>query len=242
MTLSWVMSNQAASDSGHKIIVYAKAGMGKTMLAATLPQPMIISNEAGLKSLTKRNIELIFGAGRADISYDIPVLQTQTLEDLEGALNFARSKEADQFKSICLDSCSEMAEVMLAKFKLGTKDPRMAYGDMATKMTDVVRQFRDLVGKNVYLVCKESFEKDEVTGASMFGPSFPGRQLLQSIPYLFDEMWQLSMGRDAQGKSYRFLRTQPDFQNSAKNRSGGLAEIEFPHLGSLINKMNGATQ
>lgn len=243
MAVEWVMSNQAAHDNGAKIMVYSPSGMGKTVLCAGMPRPMIISNESGLLSLKKSNLERLFPPAQWSqlITYDIPVAQIKTVEELESMLLWAQtSTEAAPFDSICLDSASELAEVILTNAKATVKDPRQAYGDLATRMTKVVRGFRDLKSKNVYLVCKMEAVKDEVSGMVKNGPSFPGQILTRDLPYLFDELFQYGITLKQDGTKERYLRTQPDIQNQAKDRSGSLLELEYPHLGTIINKIRAA--
>ena len=68
----------------------------------------------------------------------------------------------------------------------------------------------------------------------------PGNKLTQKLPYLFDEVLYLGVKTDpATNQTWRYIQTQPDFQVAAKDRSGKLAFMEPPHLGKLIDKING---
>lgn len=211
--------------NGVKIIVYGKAGMGKTVLCSTCPTPVIFSAESGLLSLAWGNF---------------PFVQIKTLADLRDAYRWAStSSEARQFQTICLDSISEIAEVVLVASKAKVKDGRLAYGDMIDQMHTIIKEFRDLPGKHVYMSAKqERFKTD--AGQLINQPMMPGSKLGQAMPYFPDEVFQLDIAQDAQGKDYRYLRTQPDFANDAKDRSGKLDPIEEPHLGKIIAKITGA--
>ncbi len=198
--------------------------MGKTTLCATAPNPFIISAEAGLLSLRK---------------YKIPVTQIKTIEDLIEVYNWcAGSQEASQFWTICLDSLSEIGEVVLSNAKKQVKDPRQAYGELIEKMTSTIRAFRDLPGKNVYMTAKQEPMKDELTGVVRYGPSMPGSKLGPQLPYFFDEVFALRINKTPQGETYRYLLTQPDLQYVAKDRSGALAAIEQPDLTVVFSKIN----
>ena len=65
-----------------------------------------------------------------------------------------QSDEAKGFESVALDSISEIAEVVLNAEKKATKDPRQAYGAMQEQMADIIRAFRDLPGRHVYMSAK----------------------------------------------------------------------------------------
>ena len=210
---------------GVKILVYGLAGRGKTTLCATCPNPLILSAESGLLSLA---------------DFNLPYLEINTIQDLRDTYNWLRSSQEPrkQFQTICLDSISDIAETVLADKKAKVKDGRMAYGEMIDDMHKVIKQFRDLSGYNIYMSAKQERMKNEVTGVIMNVPMMPGAKLGQALPYFPDEVFQL----DIEGtgpQSYRFLRTQPDFMNDAKDRSGKLNPVEEPHLGKIINKITG---
>lgn len=214
----------AVMDNGTKMLVYGDAGVGKTMLVSTAPAPLLISAEGGMLSLK---------------NFQIPVIEVTSLAEVLEALNFLRtSKEAQQFETICLDSISEIAEVVLYDLKKSTKDPRQAYGEMGDKMRDLIRVFRDLPRFNVYFSAKMDYIEDEM-GRKKFAPSMPGKSLTADMPYFFDEVFKLDIGVDEAKKSYRYLATSPTVRYTAKDRSGTLAEFEAPDLSYIINKIKG---
>ncbi len=234
----WTTTSQSNANQGVKVLVWGDAGMGKTLMCATAPRPVILSAEAGLLSLTRQNIERMFGVNTPGISYDIPVIQITTVQDLTNAHTFfTTSPHAAQFDTVCIDSISEIGEVVLNNAKRQVKDPRQAYGELIEKMETSIRAFRDLPGKHVYMTAKAEREKDELSGVVKHGPSMPGSKLGQKLPYFFDEVFQLATNKTPQGVAYRYLRTQPDLQNIAKDRSGALDAMEEPHLGKLFHKI-----
>jgi hypothetical protein len=218
-------TRQLAASHGVKVLTYGPAGVGKTTLMATAPAPLLISAEAGLLSL--RNV-------------DVPVLPVKTLDDLTGIYNWILgSKEALQYWTIGLDSISEIGEVCLAAEKGINKDPRQAYGILIERMMLLMRSFRDLPNKHVFFSAKMEHYKDEVTGIVKYQPSMPGKQLGPAMPYMFDEVFYMGVGKDDQGKEYRYLRTCLDHQHDAKDRSGALDPIEPPDLTHIFNKILG---
>jgi len=225
MALKFTTSREAAKINGIKCLVYGRAGVGKTTLCATAPNPIILSAESGLLSL--RNL-------------DIPVIEITTIADLQEAFSWCEAKASSNgFQTVCLDSITEIAEKVLAHAKGQVKDPRQAYGELIEKMNMTIKSFRDLKGLNVYMAAKEERSKDEGTGIILAGPSMPGAKLGTQLPYLFDEVFNLNIAKDGEGNTYRYLRTQPDLQYDAKDRSGSLAEIEAPDLTHVFNKILG---
>ncbi len=225
MGLQFTTTDRSASDSGVKVLVYGQAGVGKTVLASTAPAPIILSAESGLLSLRRTSI---------------PVILINHINDLNDSLQWLlNSAEARQFQTVCLDSLSEVAEVVLNNAKRQVKDPRQAYGELIEKMELTVRAFRDIPGKNVYMSAKLEPIKDELTGIVKYAPSMPGSKLGTKMPYFFDEVFRLGINKTPQGQEYRFLQTQPDLQYEAKDRSGVLASVEEPNLAKIFSKIQG---
>lgn len=215
-------------SSGIKLLVYGHAGAGKTTLIPSLPSPVVLSAEGGLLSIN--------GA-------DVPYIEISNMDELKDVYSWAiESKEAAQFESICLDSISEIAEVVLNSEKkriVNGKlvDPRQAYGAMQEQMTDVIRAFRDLP-KHVYMTAKLDKATDE-QGRMLYSPSMPGNKTGQQLPYFFDEVFALRVEKDAEGNSVRALMTQSDGLWLAKDRSGKLDAWESADLGAIIAKIGG---
>jgi hypothetical protein len=238
MTIEFTTANDATDVGGVKTLVYGGSGSGKTVLMATMPVPILISAESGLLSLRKNNLERIFGVGHAQIDYNVKVMKVTTVEDLTAAHVWCKANAwSNGFRSVGLDSISEIMEVVLANAKQQVKDPRQAYGELIEKGQMLVRAFRDLPGLNVCVAAKMEPSKDEISGVTKYGPSVPGSKLGPSLPYFFDEVFRLGVNKDQAGQQYRFLQTQPDLQYEAKDRSGMLAPLEYPHLGAVFSKV-----
>ena len=226
MAIKLTTARQSAVTNGIKCLVYGPSGVGKTSLIKTAKNPLIISAESGLLALRDT---------------DIPVIEVRTVSDVHEAYQFCTSEECAGFDWICLDSISEIAEVCLVSEKAIAKDPRQAYGALSDQVTELVRAFRDLPGKNVYFAAKQERVKDELTGAMLYSPSMPGQKLGYGLPYFFDEVFCLRAEKDETGTVVRMLQTQPDYQYSAKDRSGALDAYEIPDLSHIQEKIMSAT-
>lgn len=223
MAIQLKSTKDLARANGIKILTYGGAGAGKTTLCATTGEPtVIISAESGLLSLH---------------GTDIAVIEVTTIADVHEAYAYLLTEEGQQFRWVCLDSISEIAEVVLSNEKKISKDPRQAYGALQEQMGDLLRAFRDLPGRNIYMSCKMDRQKDEATGSMLYSPSMPGAKLGQSIPYLFDEVFCLRVERDAEGNQQRMLQTFRDYNFDAKDRSGRLDPFEQPNLAAIAAKI-----
>jgi hypothetical protein len=202
-----------------KILVHGLAGSGKTRLCATAKNPIILSAESGLLSLQ---------------DFDLPYIEIANVDDLRAAYAFL-SKDTS-YDWVCIDSISEIAEVVLSSEKAKTKDPRKAYGEMQDVMMGLLRSFRDL-DKNVYFSAKQDKVKDEATGMFFYGPSAPGTKIGPAMPYLFDEVFALHAWKDDEGNLQSALQTQRCAQYDAKDRSGRLDFQEPADLDAILTKI-----
>jgi len=202
-----------------KVLVHAPAGSGKTRLCGTAKNPLILSAEGGLLSLQ---------------DYDLPYVEINNLEDLRDVYNYLKTDT--QYDWVCIDSISEIAEVVLADEKKKTKDGRKAYVEMQDIMMQLLRSFRDL-DKNIYFSAKQEKVKDESTGVFIYGPSAPGTKIGAAMPYLFDEVFALHTWKDDEGNMQSALQTGRCSQYEAKDRSGKLDFQELADLGFILNKI-----
>lgn len=216
-----IKSTKTSIDSV-KALVYGDAGTGKTRLCATVPKPIILSAEAGLLSLAQENI---------------PVIDIKSVADVLEAFEYlTESEEANQFETICLDSITEIGEVFLNTLKKKHSDPRQSYSELAEDMTELIRKFRDIPNKNVYFTAK-SVKVEDDDGITSFRPGLPGKTLLNNLPFFFDEVFALRIGKLEDGTEYNYLQTKKKLKYVAKDRSGCCAPIERPDLGYVFKKI-----
>jgi hypothetical protein len=226
IVLNFTTTDKASIDHGIKMLVYGASGAGKTVLAGTMPSPLIISAEQGLLSLRGKSI---------------PVITVTTAAEVDAALTWCRLYAAKQgILSVALDSISEIVEKVLFSERLKTKDPRQAYGAMADRAIQMVKDFRDLKGFHVLVIAKQMTGKDPMTGLEKASPTAPGQQVGPALPYLFDEVFHAFTDKDANGDTYHALRTHAAFNAEAKDRSGALDEVEYPDISNIISKIKAA--
>ena len=218
----------AVQDQGAKILVYGMAGAGKTYLARTAPgKVLVISAEAGLLSIRDaQNVEAIEVKSAAEVVEVYEALRSGKL----------------RYDTVCLDSISEISELLLQAEKAKHKDARKAYGEVQESVTNVMRAFRDLQ-MHVMFICKE----DKVNNDGVFeqAPKMVGTKLGQSITYFFDEVLALRVIEDADAEGNpvqaRWLQTRIGQGYVAKDRSGKLEAFEEPNLTKLIEKLGFVT-
>jgi phage nucleotide-binding protein len=219
-----LQSTSGVNAENLKILVYGQAGAGKTSLIPTLPNPIILSAEGGLLSIN---------------DHELPFIEIKSIADLRESYEWLlNSDESKQFESVAIDSVSEIAEVCLAHEKRTNKDPRAAYGEMQSTVAEIIRCFRDLPDKHIYMTAKLEKSQDEM-GRMLYAPSMPGKNATQAMPYYFDLVAALRVEKDADGVAQRALMCDTDGLWQAKDRSGKLDMWEAPDLGAIIKKAGG---
>ena len=183
-------------DQGAKILIYGAAGAGKTTLCATAPgKILVIDMESGLLSVKDRT--------------DIDVIQVKQASEIMEIYQMLRHGELS-YDTVCLDSISEMSEILLQQEKEKHKDPRMAYGNVQESVTNVMRSFRDL-HMNVVFVSKME------------------RQNVDNVIEDQDD--------DGVTIRNRWLQTDVGHGYTAKDRSGKLDDFEEANLTNVIAKL-----
>ena len=207
-----VKSSKGAGIDQVKLLVYGAAGVGKTVLCSTAPSPIIISAEKGLLSISDK---------------DVAIIEVTSIREVEEAFDIVKKGD---WETVCLDSISEIAEVVLAEYKGKVNDGRQAYGQLNDTMSKIIRSFRDL-DRNVVFTAKELREEGN-SGTMYSRPSMPGKTLTGSVPYFFDLVLYMKSTKDK-----RVLYTKDTFAYNAKDRSGRLDDKEDPNLNVLFEKV-----
>lgn len=170
------------------ILVHSDAKTGKSTLGGTCPPPMlIIDAEGSTKFLPLRMVEWTPEQGPPpvyDDTWDACIVVVRNFDTLRVAFQWLVSGQ-HQFRSIVLDSISEIQR-KLKKQIAGTEAMVMqSWGELLTKMDDLIRGFRDLNlhPTNPVQVVMFIAETRETNGK--WRPYLQG-QIAIALPYLVD--------------------------------------------------------
>jgi len=221
-----VYSTNGAQSQFTNMLIFGMSGAGKTPLAATLANVLIIASEPGLKSLSAYKIPYVMGRNYR--------------EAMDVCRWIVGSNDARQFTTIFFDSISMLSENILMDCKKKSSDPRKYSPETTGQTMEVVLEFLKIQNKNVVMTCKAAREVDGLTGATSYAPFAVVPKLGPALPYHFDEVLFLSRHRDNNGQEFSALRCRYDAEcPSARDRSGNLDLWERPDLTYVINKING---
>lgn len=218
-----VTADSIAQRIGPNVLCYGRPGMGKTPLAATAPKPLVMLTEKGALSLRGSNVAAV---------------ECYTYDLICDFLKFiSSSSEMTKYETVCIDSISELAEIVVERELKKHSHGMQAYGAMADFVRKAVGQLKGL-SKNVYVTAKLDVQKENEI--SVRAPYMPGKALGFVVPYEFDVMVYYGEITDARTnyKPLKCLQVMPDVTTVTRDRSGRLAELEKPDLTYLFNKIN----
>lgn len=211
-----------------KMLVYGMSGVGKTMLAGTLPtnETLIVSAESGLLCLSDKNIA---------------VLEVGNFADVQNAYSaISKSAEFAKYKYIVVDSLTEISDMVIGFLEREPefKDPKNTikmWGEYSKKMTALIKRFRDMPRHVIFTALPDDVNDG---GVIVKKPMIKGQAVQALLPSYFDEVFYLSIDSVT---GDRYLQTQPTHTATAKDRSGKLQHSEAPDLTNIITKIKGAT-
>lgn len=209
-----------AQNYGCKAVVFGGPGSGKTPIINTAPRPVMLVCEPGMLSMRNSNVP----------SYE--AFEVSKIDDFFKWI--FESSEAKNFDTIAVDSISQMADIYLQKALKDNRHGLKAYGEMATNTMAHLRGLFHTRYKHTYLIAKEIIVESD--GFKLKKPYFPGQQLPQDIPHLYDMILHLGIYNVPSVGQTKAFRCQGSIDVVARDRTGSLAEFEVPHFGNLIVK------
>jgi len=202
-------------------LVYGRSKAGKTRLISTAEAPFIISIEDSLWSLKDFNIDY------------------KSVKDMKGlaeVMAWLSTPEALKYKTICIDSISELGELILESEKMRVKDARLAYGAMQEEVFKIIRAIRAMPF-DFYVIAKADKYLD-MSGATVFSPALPGNKAAIKLPYLFDITLALrKIMPEGSKEPETFLQCKEDGVWEAGDKSGKLDMWEPANLKHIFDKM-----
>lgn len=201
-------------------LIYGPSGVGKTTLATTYPDAVIVSSEKGTMSIAE---------------HALPVLAIENTEDLREVAKILK-KNKQGFKLAFVDSVTDIAETCLAAKKKDNKDARAAFYATQDDIQDCCRLFRDLKMHTV-VIARHDLMLD-ASGLRINGPSMPSKKLSNDLPYIFDVVMAMRMEDGEDGEDFRYIQTNLTHDWYAKDRSRSLKAVMQPDLSVILDRID----
>lgn len=203
-------------------LVYGMSKVGKTRSIVTAEAPFVLSIEDSMLSLAGTGVKYTSIKNMAAIVEAMDWLR--------------RDPQAREYKTICIDSITELGELLLKEYKEKYKDARLAYTEMAEHIFTFIRDLRSLPF-DVYVIAKAGKATD-ITGATLFSADLPGTKAAVKLPYLFDATFAVrGIIQDGEKEPKPFFQCKGDNQWEAGDKSGKLEMWEPYNLRYIFDKM-----
>ena len=182
------------------ILLYGRAGIGKTVALSRAPKPLILSAEAGLLSL---------------VNVDVPYVTIRSVEDMRDAYEWLLKGAINDYETICIDSISEICDMSFIECKeaVGTKIPAL-YSELRSRILPLISSFKKL-HKHLVVTARETTKLDD-DKHSVKSPGVIGNKLVEDMPYLFDVVLYYAFNREGR----RVVYTKGGVNHIAKDRTG----------------------
>ena len=267
MALEIITAEQRMAEKrGHKMVICGQSGVGKTTLARTLDpdKTLFIDLEAGDTAIKDFPIDVIrpktwqecrdfvcyIGGVNPSLSrepYD-HIHYERVMQEFGDKLVQMHKYDTIFVDSItvagrlCFQYCMSHPDNVIERS--GKVDTRAAYGMHGREMMGWLTHLQHIRDKNVILVGILDSKIDDY-GRTNYELQIEGSKTARELPGIVDEVITMTvMGGADNVKPYRAFvcQTLNEWGYPAKDRSGKLNVVEAPHLGKLINKLNGLEQ
>lgn len=239
------------------VMVYAKAGIGKTTLAYRLAKSgnivFLISTDKGTieASLDPSQFKNRLAIAKPKAGKDTTYIQSlrDTIDGVAGRIEALSKKKIPPSKIwVVVDTATQMqADLMTEARKIDIKHPgarsnrdefvrdittQIDYGINLAMMNEVMSSLMDLPC-NLYITAYEKEDKDSSKGnRAYYKPQLSG-QARDRFEGAADVICRLEVGEEGE----RLLKCNPTAVIYAKNRGGKLNDVEEPDLAKLWNKV-----
>ena len=247
-----------ANKAGIKGIIVGPAGIGKTSLLYTLDPDttLFVNAEAGELSVQEwngdmvrlrtwqeaRNLAAAVGGGNPALADNEPY-SVAHFDAIKADFDLSK------YTTVFIDSITEVSRICFTwakqqpesfSEKTGKPDTRGTYGLLGREMVNWLKQFQHAPRVNVWLVGLLNTIKDDF-GRTQHVMQVEGSKTALEAPGITDQVVSMVQFTPEEGKPYRAFVTHAvnEWGYPAKDRSGRLDPIEEPHLGKLMDKING---
>ncbi len=205
-------------------ILYGRSGCGKTFSASTIPdKTLILSAEKGLRTLV-------------ELAPDMDVTEIKTVKDMREAHTFLAGNR--EYKTVFVDSLSELGEIALSEAKTITKDGRQAYMLMADNIAGMIKSYNELPQTVIFVAQEERVANEQIGQVDhLYAPSIPGKSFMSKVPYKFDFVFCLRTRINEEGTLSRRFQTDANGDYLAKSRTQRLKVFDSPNWGDIFNKL-----
>lgn len=218
--MSLLIKNTSETENTFvNVIVYGDSGVGKTSLVKSLPESdtLVVSLEDGLLSLKGHKYDYVNAKTVAQV------------------LEIVQSDAINKYKTVVIDSITELSQNTYLDLKKKYSDPKMAmklWGDFSEQFSVLFKTLRRLE-KNILAIALPRDKEDEA-GVLIKKPDVYGKSSDRIIAW-FDECFYMYVDKEGNRK----LLTETSKNVQAKDRSGKLDKTIDADIGKVFGTILG---
>lgn len=232
-----IQSTKTLKDKPIYSMYYGVSGIGKTSLSKTIPgRILILDAESGLASLKNQEGNSIDFISLNNNDEGQHITEGKRFDRLKEFMAFVQLPETKAaYDVLFVDSLTEISQTVQKHMKeIHGADGFKVWGEYTAAMVDFIKFFRDLDHYHVvFTALEERIDPEE--GTAFFFPAIGGKKIKEYLMPCFDEVYRMIVDEN----KARLFVTQPTAKTQAKNRLGGLAEIEKANVGDVWKKIRG---
>jgi phage nucleotide-binding protein len=213
------------------VLIYGDSGVGKTSLMATAPAPVLLLDmEGGTLPLAGKDVDIVHVTSPKDIEEAYKVL-----------------KENGKYKTVVLDSITEMLRIVLEHVVKSNPTVSRAYGDQPSlsdygRLNELMRRnlraFRDLPIHTFFTALAQDM-KDETDGTITRMPNLSGKLPYEVAGYMDIVGYMVAQEDKENGEIKRAVLVQPRGKIMAKDRTGKLGSAVTADVSKWLSAING---
>lgn len=221
-----------------KMLIYGKPGVGKTILAASAPAPLLVDIERGTLSLQNEDLKK-----KGVVPEDIDIQPIEIFTQMNNVFEFLKDEKHD-YKTVIIDSLTSLQQKSMDAImeKESAKDPKKNpdlstqndWGVNTGQIKKIIRYFRDLPMNVIFTCLAKEWTSDE--GLVLTNPAISPSVSDVACAYTDIIGYMFTAGKEGETRAILFQPTERYF---AKDRSGKLGKTmidpSFPKILDLIN-------
>lgn len=192
-----------------KMMIYGQAGMGKTTLALSAPNPLLLDFDNGVKRVNMSHLD------------GVDIVQVTSWADLKALMN----EDLTPYKTIVVDTIGKMMDFIITSC-CGTRQPQIKdWGRINQEFTWFTRALSALNKHIVFVAHRDTRKEGDET---VFIPALREKSY-NSIVTELDLLGYLEM-RNEHGQQRRSITFDPTSRNDGKNTCNLPGIMEIPGI------------
>lgn len=211
-------SSELVIPSTVKMMVYGQAGMGKSTLALSAPNPLLLDFDNGVKRVNMSHLD------------GVDVVQVESWNDLKQLMN----EDLTPYRTIVVDTIGKMMDFIITAC-CGTRQPQIKdWGRINQEFTWFTRALSSL-NKNIVFVAHRDSRKEG--DENVFVPALREKSYNAIVTEL-DLLGYVEM-RNEHGAQKRTITFDPTSRNDGKNTCNLPGIMEIPNIVDAKGLANG---